>query len=436
MNRASAGRPTASEGFEPLEVLAFPFRVSNLLVLILFTLALSWVEFSIRILGVDGLIITIMLFYVSCLLFFGYLFVILDFTSRGHQQPPLLSASLLQSAKGPLFKECLLVSTLLALIYLIDQPYWQLTISISMLILLPVATSLLVVYDSLIAALNPLNWFEVIRHIKMGPRLVQYLLLSTALAMSCWLVVSQHWGWGNPLKLWVCLASFMLVFRCFGALLHDNADALGLDVNFSVAHSAAQAYAAQDKDVADFLFGLHKLASSTRLTEAAVQLAGRLKAEKYRREGYYFDVLAQWENKDLAVRAGVGYVDRLVAAGEMARAWTVLAFCFAADKGRVETGRSATVFMLAQSPRQIEQNIILWHLLQNFEKDFPNHPRTGEALLLAAKVALLDMHDRAGARACLARIRGVAPECVESAEFADLGRQIRSQGRHESGNSQ
>jgi hypothetical protein len=426
MLRSEKMRSSAAlKGFEPLQVLAFPLRLSNFLVLLFFTLTFSWVEFSLRMLGLDGAIITLGLFYFSCLLFFGYLFVILDFTARGHQQPPMLSSNLLQSAKGPLFKECLLVSTMLALVYLVDHPYWQLVTGIAMLIVLPVTTSLLVIYDSFLAALNPLNWFEVIRHIKLGQRLLQYVLLSAVLTYWCYMVVSQDWGWSNPLKLCACLGSFMLVFRSFGALLHDNAEALGLNVNFSQALSTAAAYRAEDRQVADFLYDLHRLAHSGKMKQAELQLAVHLKANKYWREGYYFDLLTEWDNPALALRASVGYVERLAMAGEAARAWEVLGFCFGADPDKVKPERGTTVFMLAAFPRQAQDNVILWHLLQHFEVDFPNHPRLGEALLLAARVAYVDLHDRKAARACLGRIRAVAPQCVATAEFAELSQQIR-----------
>jgi len=415
-----------SGGFEPLQVLLFPLRASNALVLLLFTLTFSWIEFSLRVIGAEGLIMTIGLFYVSCVLFFGYMFVILDFTARGHQQPPILSNSLLKSAQGPLFKECLLISLLFALIYFINDPYWQLLTSIAMLILLPVVTSLLVICESLFAALNPLNWSGMVRQVQMGPRLLHYLLFFGLLLLCCFIVVSENWGWLNPLKLFACLASFMLVFRCLGALLHDNADALGLQVNFSQTRSAVAAYREEDQVAADFLFDLHRLAHNGNLAEAAKTLQAHLKTYRYQREGYYFNALMEWSKPGLAVRAGVGYVDRLVVAGEIGRAWEVLEFCFHADGERVEIGQGATVFMLAAFPRLQEHNVILWHLLQNFETDFPRHPRLGEALLLAASVAYVDFHDRAGARACLARIQRVAPLCVESPAFIELARQIRS----------
>jgi hypothetical protein len=420
------GVPVMPKHFEPLQVLMFPLRLGNLLVLILFTLTFSWVEFSFRLLGVDGVILAVWLFYVSFLLFFGYLFVILDFTCRGHQQPPMLSVSLLQSAKGPLLKECVLVSFLFALVYLIDQPLWQLVTAITLLIVLPVTTSLLVIYDSLIAALNPLHWFAVMRHIGLGQRLLQYLLLSVMLAFWCFMVVSQNWGWLNPLKLWACLGSFMLVFRSFGALLHDHAEALGLDVNFSSARSTAELYKADDRQVADAMFDLHGLVNSGQLNEAALQLAAHLKANKYRREGYYFDLLMQWENQALAVRAGVAYVDRLAIAGDAARAWEILQLCFDADQGRVEVGQGTTVFMLAEFPRQAQHNQILWHLLAHFEADFPNHPRLVESLLLAARLAYVDLNDRPAAEACLAKIGRVAPQSVGTPEFKAIAQLIRS----------
>jgi hypothetical protein len=234
------------------------------------------------------------------------------------------------------------------------------------------------------------------------------------LLLCCFIVVSENWGWLNPLKLFACLASFMLVFRCLGALL------------FSEARSAAAAYREVDQVAADVLFDLHRLAHNGKLAEAAKTLDAHLKAYRYQEEGYYFNALMEWSNPALAVRAGVGYVDRLVVAGEVGRAWDVLVFCFNADGERVEIGQGATLFMLAAFPRLPEHSVILWHLLRNFGTDCPHHPRLGEALLLAARVAYVDLHDRAGARECLARIQRVAPLCVESEAFIELARQIRS----------
>jgi hypothetical protein len=194
------------------------------------------------------------------------------------------------------------------------------------------------------------------------------------LLLCCFIVVSENWGWLNPLKLFACLASFMLVFRCLGALL------------FSEARSAAAAYREVDQVAADVLFDLHRLAHNGKVAEAAKMLEAHLKAYRYQREGYYFN-----------------------AAGE-----------------RVEVGQGATVFTLAAFPRLPEHSVILWHLLRNFGTDCPHHTRLGEALLLAASLAYVDLHDRAGARECLARIQRVAPLCVESAAFIELARQIRS----------
>jgi len=208
--------PPTIDHFEDLEIYSFPFRGINIGVLILFTLSYTWIETVFRGMGISGLIITMMFTYVCSLLFFGYLFVILKDTARGHQHIEQLSASLLDQAKLPLFKEVLLLSFLAGLVYLIPHPFWKATTAILMVLVVPMATSILVLTGRLAAAMNPLAWISMISRIETPRLLIEYLVLQAALAAACYHVVSVELGWLAIARTAVVVALFMLVFRSLG----------------------------------------------------------------------------------------------------------------------------------------------------------------------------------------------------------------------------
>ena len=120
-----ATKPIRIDKFEDLDVFSFPLRVENIANTIFFSLIFSYLLGVIRVVGPGGFVWTIGLTYVSCMFFFGYLFVIVDYTSQGYQQIPKLSANLLIAERSRLFKELILISSFVALFFLSDIPYWH-----------------------------------------------------------------------------------------------------------------------------------------------------------------------------------------------------------------------------------------------------------------------------------------------------------------------
>ena len=80
-----ATKPVLIDKFEDLEIVSFPFRVGNIASIIFFGLIFSYLLGIMRTMGPIGFFYSIILTYVSFMFFFGYLFVIVDYTSRGYQ---------------------------------------------------------------------------------------------------------------------------------------------------------------------------------------------------------------------------------------------------------------------------------------------------------------------------------------------------------------
>jgi hypothetical protein len=410
----------APQDFEPLRIYTFPFSGINVGVLVFFTLLFTWIESVTRGFGVSGLIIVMMLAYVATLLFFGYLFVILSETARGHQQVSKLSVNLLDDAKGPLFKEVILLSFLAALVFLIPHPFWKIATALSMLLVVPIATSIIVIRDQLFAAMNPLSWIDMISRIGTRGLLLEYLALQAALILVLYFSLTSDLGWLNFIKVAVVLTLFMLVFRALGVLLHTNADELELPVTHSERLAEEQQAEAEERRISDNVFKLHQLARSGQSGKAWKHLQEHLTAESYRTEASYYARIRGWDNPALAIRAGQDYISRLVERDEIRTAWDVLEFCFTANNNEYRLHKGATVFeMIDQGDTSLRKKILA-HLLSNFETDFPKHPRTAEALLLAARIIAHDLDDFEQARTIMAKLRSGHPDILDDTKFTAL----------------
>lgn len=411
---------SARHDFEPLRIYSFPFSSINIGVLVFFTLLYAWIEMVTRGFGVSGVIIVMMLAYASTLLFFGYLFVILTETARGHQQVSKLSGNLLDDAKGPLFKEVILLSFLAALVFLIPHPFWKIATALAMLLVVPIATSIIVIKDRLVTAMNPLSWIDMISRIGTRGLLFEYLSLQSILIVVLYFALTNDLGWLNVVKISVVLVLFMLVFRALGVLLHANADELELPVTHSEKLAEQQQEEAEERRIADNVFKLHQLTRSGQSAEAWKQLQEHLSVEKYQTEASYYSRIRGWDNPALAIRAGQDYISRLVDRGELRTAWDVLEFCFTANKEEYRLTKGTTVFELIDQGDTFLRKKILVHLLSNFETDFPKHPRRAEALLLAARFTAHDLDDFEQAREIMARLRSGFPDILDDPKFTAL----------------
>ncbi|HIG42471.1 MAG: hypothetical protein ABGY96_18635 [bacterium] len=403
-------KPIWIDKFDELSIYSFPFRISNILILFLFTLTFSYVLGATLFLGMIGFIVTITLAYVSFSFFFGYLFVIFEYTSLGFQEIPRLSADLLFNERGRLVKATVLVSFFLSAIFFVTDPFWQTFLTITSLLLIPVAMSVLIMEGRLISALNPLNWFAALKNIEADARFGQFLILQFSMLLTGYVALFVNLGWFNILTMMAFLTVSMTAFRCLGVVLHSNAESLGLEVVYGPVIEEEQTQRARDQELSEFTASLYSLSGAGKTEKAREMLNQRLEDDGYITEPDLFGRIRGWENPALAISAGRGFLDRLVAAQDIRTSWHVLEFCFEANHNQYKLTSANSVITLAGLAETFKQKTIMAHLLEHFEEDFPNHPKTAEMLLLAAHFIAHDLDDFEKARGIMARLESDFPK--------------------------
>jgi len=379
--------------FETLEVTFFSFRAANLISIVFFTLIFSYLLTVIRNLGTSGFMMTVMLTYVSLSFFFGYLFVIADFTTLGYQTIPNASPNLMQTERGRLFKVAVITAAFLTFFLLIDSALPRLIYLFSCLILFPLALSVLILESSLFSALNPIKWFAVLAGVKMDSSIFQFILLQGLALFMAYIALFQSFGLLNLVTMAFFLAIMMTLFRSLGVVLHSNADALGLKVQYSKEVEAQQARRADDKALSDFCDVLHKLCGVEENEKAWQLLKDKLQQDKFESEADIFHRLRHWHRPKLAVKAGQAYIERLVARQDYRVAWQVLNFCFDNNNQDYKLESASTLLDLSTQAETFKQKTIIVNMLKFFEEDYPKHPKTAEALLTAARISADDLDD-------------------------------------------
>jgi len=205
-----------------------------------FTVIFNYVGRILFTMGPAALAASNMLIYVSSLLYLGYLFVITEQTSYGHQRIPPLSAQVLQQEKGRIFKLIILVIMFFSYGYVLQAPLLQIIFALTSLIIFPVSMSVLILTASLIAAINPVKWIAAIRAIRMDFKLVNYLGWQLATMGLIYVLLTQDMGWTNILVTLAFVSASITMFGSLGVALHSNANELGIDVLFSLDITASK----------------------------------------------------------------------------------------------------------------------------------------------------------------------------------------------------
>lgn len=414
------GKPVWIDKFEDLEIAAFPFRGGNLLIALFFCLIFSYLLFVLRVVGLGGIVWTAPLAYVNAVFFLGYLFVIVDYTAQGYQKIPIMSANLLSTGRSRFFKELVLISFFFSLFFVSNNPYWQVSFVLASNLLFPMATSVVIMEESLVSALNPLKWIGVLMDIKADATFVAYFVIQTGTIFLAYIAVFVDLGWFNLITMMAFVMAMMTVFRSIGIALHSNAESLGIGVQYGKQVEEQQVQQAKDKELSVFVTSLYKLSNSSQMDKAWLSLERRVRDDGYKTEADLFARLCGWDNVRLAVKAGQGFIERLVAREDYRTTWNVLEFCYTANRNEYRLLSAGTVLELSARAETREQIEIMVYLLGRFEEDFPNHPRTGEALLIASQFYAHDLNDFEGAREIMARLHAEHPEIHASKTYQAL----------------
>ena len=391
--------------FEALQVNRFCLRSENLVTIAVFTVIFSYVARILFTMGPAALAASIMLIYVSSLLYLGYLFVITEQTAYGHQRIPPLSAQVLQQEKGRIFKLIILVTMFFSCGYVLQAPLLQIIFALTSLILFPVSMSVLILTASLIAAINPVKWIAAIRAIRMDFKLVNYLGWQLATMGLIYVLLTRDMGWTNVLVTLAFVSASITMFRSLGVVLHSNADELGIDVLFSLDITASKVARAFDNELSVLSDKLYQLSNAGEHSKAQETYQQHLETEAYASEALMFERFRKWENASFAINAGRGYIGRLVSAGKNDEAWSVLLFCFNANQNQYRLLTPETVLSLSMGTLSLQQEAVIAHLFNHFPEDFPQHQAAANCLLQAAEYYAQDLAEPALAQQALTQFR-------------------------------
>ena len=404
-----AGKPVWIDRFEDLEIASFPFRIENLFTAIFFCLIFSYILVVYRVVGLGGTVWTVPLAYVSLLFFFGYMFVIVDYTAQGYQEVPKISGNLVTTEKSRFFKVLVLVSFFFTLFFLFKNPYWQIGFVLAASILFPVATCVIIMEESLVSALNPLKWIGVLMDIKADSAFLNYFAIQTGTIFLATISFSVDLGWFNLFTMLVFVMAMMAVFRSIGVALHSNAETLGIGIRFGKQVEEDQLQLARDRELSGFVTGLYKLANGGQAAQAWQILEKRIQDDEYQSEAELFDQLRNWDNVRLAVKAGQGFIERLVAAEDFRTCWNVLEFCYTANGNSYKLLSASSVLELSRRAETRNQVKIMVSILRRFEEDFANHPQRAEALLIASRFCAHELDDFETASEIMAHLHAQYP---------------------------
>jgi hypothetical protein len=412
--------------FEALQVNRFCLRSENLVTIGLFTLIFSYVGRILFTMGPAALAASIVLIYVSGLLYLGYLFVITEQTAYGHQRIPPLSAQILTQEKPRIFKLIIIVSMFFSFGYALQAPLAQIIFVLTSAILFPVSMSVLILTTSLIAALNPAKWIAAIRALQMDFRLVNYLGWQLATMGLIYVLLTRDMGWTNILVTLAFVSASITMFRSLGVVLHSNADELGIDVLFSQDITDSKIANAFDNELSVLSDKLYQLSNAGEHNKAQQSYQQHLETNAYASEALMFDRFRKWEDSRFAIKVGRSYIDRLVCAGKNSEAWDVLLFCFRANQNKYRLLTPESVLSLSRGTLSLQQKTVIAHLLSHFPEDFPAHHAAANCLLQAAKYYAQDLADPVLAEQALTQFEQRFPDGTSNTTYLALKEIINS----------
>jgi hypothetical protein len=265
------------------------------------------------------------------------------------------------------------------------SPLLAILLGIFVLIALPAAVMTLAMTESLLAALNPVTWVQIMKTTGLA-----YVLTSVFVLF---MLISQSWLEGIVLPLvghsvllltlvsWAITAYFMAAsFHLMGYLLYQFHDELGIESDVAATRS--------QRDSGNPLVA----EASGLVRDGQPDEAARLLREEIERRGaepevhdFYRRLLSSRGDHTALAAHGRTYIPVLLHAHEnVDRAVEVAAECLAADSG-FRPKEPGDVLPIARRAFERNQHRLVLDLSSGFGKRHPRHPDLPELYFLAAQ---------------------------------------------------
>jgi len=311
---------------------------------------------------------------------------ILQSTASGHMEGP---PSVTQMSDGILFKHIGLLFLIgfgyIIIAGLTASPLMAILLGIFVLIALPAAVMTLAMTESLLAALNPVTWVQIMKTTGLA-----YVLTSVFVLF---MLISQSWLEGIVLPLvgnslllltlvsWAITSYFMAAsFHLMGYLLYQFHDELGIESDVAARRP--------ERDDSNPLVA----EASGLVRDGQPDEAARLLREEIERRGaepevhdFYRRLLTSRGDHAALAAHGRTYIPVLLHAHEnVDRAVEVAAECLAADSG-FRPREPGDVLPIARRAFERNQHRLVLDLSSGFGKRHPRHPDLPELYFLAAQ---------------------------------------------------
>lgn len=413
------GPPKAQ--FESLHLFRFPFTLVNIGITTLFLMFLAGAAYMLRIPSGAFVLISIPGLYIAVILYTHYMFIIVEYTSLGYQVLPKISGAMIRPTYDQrLFKELIVLVALLYGYHQISNVTMQSIYICFALLIFPLTTAVITIERVFYRALNPLVWWQIVKKIGPSRHAIIYLFIQagTMVLISDFLTRMLEI---NQIYFIPYIASILIMlmwmFRSLGIMLHDHADELGILVRYSEAKDIADQESYQNQQVENFIRTLHELSASNKYKEARQLLFEQLKQDEYSTEAFYFNRLEKLQDPHLAKRMGQNYIEKLISNDEQHEAWRVFDFCASARGFEFKLSSGQSVISLAESADSFVRFAAITKHLDKFEIDFPNHPATEDALLLAAWIYCNHLDDFDKARVIITELESRFPQIQQNKKF-------------------
>lgn len=415
------GKPI--EDYEKLGVFRYPFYLENTLVIGLFSLmfivASVWASLPVG-MGIGS----VSFWFICIILFFNYIFVIVDYTSRGVQRIPKLSGELVfPTHDSRLFSIALLTIITITLVL----GGWEDNSKTFRLIFAffsyPLMFSLLIVNVKPLTLLNPLAMSKSLWIFSTSmDSLVFYCLQLVTSSLLFFEIQSfgkvsvAHVFWQVP----ITVTLLFMLFRSLGVVLNTQGPKFGLSVlQNAETHQAALEEQARVQ-LGEFMFKLHRWVRVHEYKKAWALIEEFQREHQYSLDSELFHRLGQWDDKKLAAMLGANLAERLLDQGETERSLKVFRDSYTMSPNKFAFSSGTVALLFADAAQDKASRKTVYQYLQRFDEQFPNHPNILDVTLRVAGMALDHFSDPDTADKFLQKALTLEPDLADNSEYQRL----------------
>jgi len=415
--------PRPASDFQELTIFRFPFFLENLLVLglysLMFLMAGLWASLP------SGMGIRSVPFWLICItLFFNYVFVIVDHTSRGFQHVPKLSGELVFPTHDP---RLFTITGMTTCYFAFTSVGWDESSRPLRLIFTfftyPLLFSFASVNRHFTVLLNPVRLIKSIIIFTTSRYSPTFFLLQFVTGALLYFNIQRfgelspwHLTWQVP----ITLTLLFLTFRALGVVINSQGPKLGIAVLQNEDTHIASLEREAEIRLSNFAMRLHRLARVHEYRKA-FDLVQVFQNENHNKlDEHLYVRLCEWDDQRLTAMLGADLAERLLDNGETERALKIFRNSYDMAPTRFTFSSGTTLLLFCKVAKDRASQERLFECLQRFEEMFPNHPGLSAAMIQLATLALDQFNHQKIARDALAKAASNSPTITENEDYQRL----------------